>query len=196
MSDQRQCSGMFSASAPISKNPDRHALIAASQTTQSRDLTRFESLANAKGENVSTRARAHFRSDREVPAAHAGSGRGRLSPSRIDDLGELIYGDGPMRESSQQLATRFNGRREGPLVWRWTARRLAISAFLVFHLTATVVWNLPNSPLKQCLFPRMRPYMLPLGLWQSWWMFAPDPMGTTAVLEVGSDRRSGDASHL
>jgi hypothetical protein len=25
--------------------------------------------------------------------------------------------------------------------------------------------------------------MLPLALWQAWWMFAPDPMGTTAVLE-------------
>ena len=26
--------------------------------------------------------------------------------------------------------------------------------------------------------------MLPLGLWQCWWMFAPDPMGDTAVLET------------
>jgi len=70
------------------------------------------------------------------------------------------------------------------LAWRWTAWRLAISAFVVFHLTATVVWNIPDSPLKQCLIPAFRPYMLPLGLWQSWWMFAPDPMGETVVLEA------------
>ena len=70
------------------------------------------------------------------------------------------------------------------MVWRRTAKRLAISAFLVFHLTAPVVWNLPVSPLKLMLFPPFRPYMLPLGLWQAWWMFAPDPMGTTAVLEA------------
>jgi hypothetical protein len=70
------------------------------------------------------------------------------------------------------------------VVWRRTATKLGISAFLVLHLTATVAWNLPSSPLKQWLFPVLRPYMLPLGLWQSWWMFAPDPMGTTAVLEA------------
>ena len=69
------------------------------------------------------------------------------------------------------------------MAWRRTATRLAISAFLVFHLTATVDWIIPNSPLKQCLIPAFRPYMLPLGLWQAWWMFAPDPMGETAVLE-------------
>jgi hypothetical protein len=69
------------------------------------------------------------------------------------------------------------------LTWRRIATRLAISAFLVFHLTATLAWVIPDSPLKQCLMPVFRPYMLPLGLWQSWWIFAPDPMGETAVLE-------------
>jgi hypothetical protein len=69
------------------------------------------------------------------------------------------------------------------LAWRRTAWRLAISGFVLFHLTATVIWNIPNSPLRQCLMPAFRHYMLPLGLWQSWWMFAPDPMGDTAVLE-------------
>ena len=74
-------------------------------------------------------------------------------------------------------------RREGLLAWRRIAGRLAISAFVVFHLTGTVVWNIPISPLRDCLIPAFRPYMLPLGLWQSWQMFAPDPMGDTAVLE-------------
>ena len=69
------------------------------------------------------------------------------------------------------------------MTWRWTARRLAISAFVLFHLTATFVWVVPVSPLKQALMPAFRPYMIPLGLWQSWWMFAPDPMRVTATLE-------------
>ncbi|WP_165222351.1 hypothetical protein [Aquisphaera insulae] len=67
---------------------------------------------------------------------------------------------------------------------RWTARRLIVSAFLLFHLTATAVWNVPNSPIGKQLIPVFRPYMLPLGLWQSWWMFAPNPMGSTAEMEA------------
>ena len=75
-------------------------------------------------------------------------------------------------------------RREDPLALRRIAARLAISAFLVFHLTATVVWVIPTRPLGAFVTPGFRLYMLPLGLWQSWWMFsAPDPMGETAVLE-------------
>jgi len=70
------------------------------------------------------------------------------------------------------------------LNWRWTARRLAISAFVLFHLTATLAWVIPISPLKSAIEPGFRYYMVPLGLWQSWWMFAPDPMRVTATLEA------------
>ncbi len=69
------------------------------------------------------------------------------------------------------------------MAWRWTAWRIVISAYIVFHLVGIVVWNVPDSPLKQTLFPAFKQYMLRLGLWQAWWMFAPDPMGETAVLE-------------
>ena len=69
------------------------------------------------------------------------------------------------------------------MAWRWTAWRIVISAYIVFHLVGIVVWNVPDSPLKQTLVPAFKQYMLRLGLWQSWWMFAPDPMGETAVLE-------------
>lgn len=67
--------------------------------------------------------------------------------------------------------------------WQYHLKRLAISAFVLFHLSATVIWVTPNSPLRQSLEPLFRPYMIPLGLWQSWWMFAPDPMRVTATLE-------------
>jgi hypothetical protein len=70
------------------------------------------------------------------------------------------------------------------VAWRWTAWRLAVSAYLVFHLSATVVWVIPNSPVRQRLAPYFTYYMIPLGLWQSWWMFAPDPMKTSLVLEA------------
>jgi hypothetical protein len=69
------------------------------------------------------------------------------------------------------------------MIRRWTAWRLAISAFVLFHVTATVIWVTPVSPLKQRLMPAFRYYMLPLGLWQAWCMFAPDPQRETIVLE-------------
>ncbi|QEH33556.1 hypothetical protein OJF2_20580 [Aquisphaera giovannonii] len=70
------------------------------------------------------------------------------------------------------------------MISRWTASRVLISAFVLFHITGTVVWIVPESPIRQQLIPCFRPYMLPLGLWQSWWMFAPNPMGATAEMEA------------
>jgi hypothetical protein len=73
---------------------------------------------------------------------------------------------------------------EKTMGWRWTARRLLISAFLVFHLSATLIWISPNCPIKEALFQGVRYYMLPLGLWQGWAMFAPDPAGEALALEA------------
>lgn len=67
---------------------------------------------------------------------------------------------------------------------RWTAWKLAISAFVLFHMTATLAWVVPDSPIKAALFPWFRAYMIPLALWQSWGMFAPDPVQTTYTLEA------------
>lgn len=67
---------------------------------------------------------------------------------------------------------------------RWTACKLAISAFLLFHMTATLVWVVPESAIKTTMFPWFRGYMLPLALWQSWGMFAPEPVQTTYTLEA------------
>ena len=55
----------------------------------------------------------------------------------------------------------------------WTVRRLAISAFLLFHMTATVIWVLPVCPIRNRSVPFLKYYILPLGMWQSWAMFAP-----------------------
>lgn len=69
------------------------------------------------------------------------------------------------------------------MAWRWNAWRLAISAYLVLHVTATLAWVVPPSPIKALLMPKFRYYMVPCGLWQSWGMFAPDPMSDTITLE-------------
>ena len=52
--------------------------------------------------------------------------------------------------------------------WRWTARRLAISAFLACHLFAVAVINLPDSAFRQLFFPCIIYYMIPIGLDQAW----------------------------
>lgn len=58
----------------------------------------------------------------------------------------------------------------------WRLKRWVISAFLLLHLGALAVWNMPNCPLRYRLLPRLAYYMLPTGLWQNWTMFAPNPM--------------------
>ncbi len=67
---------------------------------------------------------------------------------------------------------------------RWTAWKLAISAFVIFHVTATICWVVPDSPIKAAVVPWVRHYMIPLGLWQSWGMFAPEPVQSTYTLEA------------
>lgn len=72
----------------------------------------------------------------------------------------------------------------------WTARRRLISAFLVVHLSATILWNLPASTFRDLGTAWAGYYMMPLGLWQNWGMFAPNPVRDTLALEaVALDRR-------
>jgi hypothetical protein len=70
------------------------------------------------------------------------------------------------------------------LNWRWTAQKLAISAFLAFHLAMVVSINLPPSFLKQRIFPIAAHYLIPMGLDQAWGMFAPNPVMHPMALEV------------
>jgi len=70
------------------------------------------------------------------------------------------------------------------LNWRWTARRIVISTFLIIHLSAVTIINLPASTLRQAtIFPALC-YLLPLGLDQAWGMFAPNPVQHSNTLEV------------
>jgi hypothetical protein len=74
----------------------------------------------------------------------------------------------------------------------WTARKLAVSAFVIAHLLALVIWNLPAKVLlRERLVPVLSWYMLPTGLWQDWGMFAPDPGKSSLALEAVSLDRHG-----
>ena len=77
------------------------------------------------------------------------------------------------------------------MAWRWTAHRLLVSAFLIVHVSATIVWVMPPSPVKQRCYATVAPYILSLGLWQCWAMFSPDPFREVLVLEADVARLSG-----
>jgi hypothetical protein len=81
--------------------------------------------------------------------------------------------------------------KEWPLYWRWTAQRLAISAFLVVHLGAVVIINLPPSALRQALISTAAHYLMPIGLDQAWGMFAPNPVMHSMTLEAMTIDKNG-----
>ncbi|MDR3635377.1 MAG: hypothetical protein P4L84_16350 [Isosphaeraceae bacterium] len=70
------------------------------------------------------------------------------------------------------------------MAWRWTARRLLVSAFLVWHIGATLVAVSPPCPVKERYWPTVQRYVMPLGLWQFWSMFSPNPFRDTLVVEA------------
>ena len=70
------------------------------------------------------------------------------------------------------------------MAWRWTARRWVTSAFVIFHLSALAMWTMPQCAIKaRCQAPYFY-YVLPLGLWQWWAIFAPEPIKNTMVLDA------------
>jgi hypothetical protein len=64
-------------------------------------------------------------------------------------------------------------------------KRVAISAFLLFHLVAITCWCVPlDSPLIVACRNVIRPYFLWSGLFQSWDPFAPMPRTINSYLEA------------
>lgn len=70
------------------------------------------------------------------------------------------------------------------VMWVWKVRKWGISVFLAVHVGATVAWVLPPSPLRAAAWPVARYYIVPLGQWQYWGMFAPDPAPHSLTLEA------------
>lgn len=75
----------------------------------------------------------------------------------------------------------------------WTLKKWALSALLIAHLFALLVWNLPTGDLRERLAPKVLPYMLVTGLWQSWCMFSPDPCRAKITLEAVVTDKNGVA---
>lgn len=62
-------------------------------------------------------------------------------------------------------------------------RRVVVSVFVILHLTALAVWNLPGGPIHERFQGIMAWYLFPTGLAQHWNMFAPDPRKASFRLE-------------
>jgi hypothetical protein len=62
------------------------------------------------------------------------------------------------------------------------AGRLVISAFVIVVVTATVLWNLPDSEIRRVSLPVLQPLMQATGLQQKWGVFSPDPR--TQVIDL------------
>jgi hypothetical protein len=55
---------------------------------------------------------------------------------------------------------------------------------VIFHLSALIMWTMPHCAIKAQFQSPYRYYVLPLGLWQWWAIFAPDPVTENQVLEA------------
>lgn len=63
-------------------------------------------------------------------------------------------------------------------------KRIAISAFLAFHLVAITCWAIPpDTPLLAAFRNAVRPYFLWSGLFQAWNAFAPAPKAVNSYVE-------------
>ena len=64
-------------------------------------------------------------------------------------------------------------------------KRFGMSVFLIGHVAAVVLTNLPDCPMRRTLgYLWVDGYLMPTGLWQSWGMFAPEPAKDTLTLEA------------
>ena len=59
-----------------------------------------------------------------------------------------------------------------------------VNLFIIFHLLALGFWSMPGSPLRRRLVRPFEPYVLKLGLWHVWDMFAPTPLMTNFRCEA------------
>ena len=64
-------------------------------------------------------------------------------------------------------------------------RRRVISAFILFHLIAITLWALPyDFPVIVHARDLIQPYMRWTGLFQTWDMFAPNPVPTNTTIKA------------
>src|ERR1700690_4166787 len=80
-----------------------------------------------------------------------------------------------------------DGKRIEPVQTRGLvkAQRMAINAFLIFHILAITCWCLPfDNALVSLCRERVRPYLVWSGLFQAWDMFSPNPKSANTYVEA------------
>lgn len=64
-------------------------------------------------------------------------------------------------------------------------KRVALNAFLIFHLVAITFWAMPiTTPLTAAFKEIVRPYLVWSGLFQSWDMFGPSPKSINSYVDA------------
>jgi hypothetical protein len=88
-----------------------------------------------------------------------------------------------------------HGTRAPDRAWRLNVKqhlaRLALSLFLLVHLAALLLWNMPACALQKQASGWVAHYLMPTGQWQQWGMFAPEPLRETLALEVAGRDAQG-----
>jgi hypothetical protein len=92
---------------------------------------------------------------------------------RLGDRGEAPRGRASNALSA--IGLRFERSRVGEVL---------ISGLVVVAILIGVVWNLPESQIKQTMMPTLRPIAAATGLQQAWRMYAPEPVSALETIEV------------
>jgi hypothetical protein len=64
-------------------------------------------------------------------------------------------------------------------LWRW-----CISLFILVHVYIIFFWGLPASRFRNYMVQPVEDYVMKMGHWQSWDMFAPDPLSVNYKLHA------------
>lgn len=88
-------------------------------------------------------------------------------------------------------STALPNRGQRPTVRYSTPVLLVISAFIVLHVSATLLWVMPDSAMRRLVRPVTWNYISHVGLWQSWGMFAPEPSNLNYYLSGVITYRDG-----
>ncbi len=71
------------------------------------------------------------------------------------------------------------------------SRRLVVSALIVAHAAAVILWLLPASRARGAVAGVADRYINYAGVWQSWGMFAPEPANLNLYVHARIDYRDG-----
>ncbi len=104
----------------------------------------------------------------------------KLSPKPTKQERHAVQRERVEQERERQV----RDERQAARRMRRAQSRKILSALILFHLFAVVIWLLPGSALTEKFLPRVRPYMTATGFMQSWYMFTPNPIHIDVTVEA------------